>query len=206
MKNLPKATIALIVLISLGSLLSLTGAAPNLQLLYLDASLLESGAFWSPFTYWLLVDKPASLVLIFLPLFLFAIPLERLLGARRLLALFFGGTLLSALVFLLAFSGAGPVKAAGGALFGGVSLAGAALSLSFLGKLSSQQQGGLPPWALSLLFLGGVAWTSFTQYPESAGAALAYRLSGVICGIALGLFWSRKIPSMMADAQQGENQ
>src|SRR5262245_41112651 len=140
MKNLPKATIALIVLISLGSFLSLSGVLPELKVLYLDASLLQSGAFWSPFTYWLLVDKPASLVLIFLPFFLFSISLERLLGATKLLLLFFSGVLVAAIVFWLAFSGAGPVKAAGGALCGAVSLAGAALSLSFLGKLGAQNK------------------------------------------------------------------
>jgi hypothetical protein len=152
---------------------------------YLDSGLFQGTSPWGPFTYWLFVDKAPSLILALLPLFLFGPSIEVVLG-RWLLLIFFGGLLLAALVFALGFSSLGAVKAANGALCGGVSLAGAALVLSLSGRVSQPTTGQLPLWALSLLFLVGVGWTS-AFVSEGVIANVVFRTSGFLMGVLVVL-------------------
>ena len=181
-KRLPVVTISLAALILLCSSLSLSGMIPNAPLFYLDAGLFQGTSPWGPLTYWLFVDKAPSLILALLPLFLFG-PSVEAAASRKLLSLsFFGGLLFAALVFAVGFAPLGAVKAANGALCGGVSLAGAALTLSLFGRVPYPETGQLPLWALSLLFLAGVAWTS-AFVSEGVIANVAFRTSGFLVGV-----------------------
>jgi membrane associated rhomboid family serine protease len=194
-KRFPVITISLAALILLFSSLALSGVFNNPSMFYLDSGLFQGTSPWGPLTYWLFVDKAPSLILALLPLFLFG-PSVEVATSRKLTALlFFAGLLVAALVFALGFAPLGTVKAANGALCGGVTLAGSALVLSLSGQVPHPNTGQLPLWTLSLLFLVCVCFSS-SFVPEGVAANMAFRASGFLVGIFL------VIPSAYSHYQQ----
>jgi membrane associated rhomboid family serine protease len=181
-KRFPLFTVVLASLIVLFSSLSLGKILPNATMFYLDSGLFQGTSPWAPLSYWLFVDKAPSLILALLPLFLFGPSVESLLSRKRLALIFFGGVILAAIVFAISFSSLGPVKAANGALCGGVSLAGAAFVLSISGRVPHSDATQLPLWVLSLLFLGGVIWTS-SLVSEAMIENILFRASGFLVGV-----------------------
>lgn len=188
----PRASSALLVLLLVFGLLSLSGALSpeHLGSLLLDsARVREGGALWGFVTYWLFppAKPPTVLLLAVLALFLFGVALERALGAARLLAIFFAGLLVGGLVFVATVSDG---KLTAGATPGAMALAGAAVVASLRGQVP-QRPGGWPLWMIALVFLGGEAWifASMSQLPLAA-------LTFLLAPAALGALLARLSPSM----------
>jgi hypothetical protein len=191
----PLATLALALVSGLGAALSLGGVLSPEQLndLSLQSRPVSQGAeLYRLLSYWPWLRDSAGLLLVLVPLALFALPLERSSRARSVLGVYGAGLLVSGLAFSFAFAGL-PAQVVGG-VGGGIALAAAACARSLRGYLP-QAQGSMPLWLVALAFIGGAAWLGAASTPQAPLAAALYRASAILPGFLWGFFSPAPAPS-----------